>query len=457
MKEAYKLLHDGSIALAQVEANGIKIDVDYLNVAIKKTSKQISDLADKLLHDKICKVWKKRYGKRTNLASREQLAMVLFDEIGYECPSRTAVTQRPSADEESLRSTGLKFVGDYLRLEKLKRAKSTYLEGILRETMDGFLHPNFPLNLVQSYRGSSDHPNFQNIPIRNPEIAKLIRQAFIARPNHQLIEVDFKGAEICSATCYHKDPVMIGYIENPKLDLHRDMACEIYMLKKKQVSKNARYCSKNQFVFPQFYADWYLNCAINLWNSISELDLKTPNGTSLQKHLKQKGITRLGTCNPKKDPKKGTFEKHLQEIEYDFWNRRFRVYNQWKKDWWTDYLKNGHFKMLTGFVVEGFYNRKQVINYPIQGTAFHWLLWSLIQIQKLMNKHKMRSFLVGQIHDSILADVHKKEVEDYLKIVKQVVQEDIRKHWDWIIVPLIVEAEIAPVGKSWYEKEEIEV
>jgi len=457
INSAYKLMHDGCVALSQVEANGIRIDTDYLENAIRRTSNRIKNLTQEIKGHKIYRRWRKQYGSKTNLGSREQLGKILFDVMKYDCPSRTA-TGRPQADEDALKSTGLKFVDSYLRLEKLKKAKSTYLQGILRETTDGFLHPNFPLHFVQSYRGSSDHPNFQNIPIKDPEFAKLIRRAFLARRNHQIVELDFKGAEICSTTCYHKDPMMIKYIENPKLDLHRDMGAECYMVKKSQVTWGIRDCGKNRFVFAEFYGDWYKTRAVSLWKGIEEMNLKIEEtGVDLYTHLKSKGITGLGACDYDEKPERGTFEKHIQEVEYDFWNRRFKVYNQWKKDWYNEYLRKGYFEMLTGFVVEGFYDRKQVINYAPQGTAFHWLLWSLIRIQRLLNKYKMKSLIVGQIHDSIVGDIHRKERKDYLEIAKQVIFEDIRKHWKWINVPLIVEAEVAPVGGSWYEKEEVKI
>jgi len=177
----------------------------------------------------------------------------------------------------------------------------------------------------------------------------------------------------------------------------------------------------------------------------------------LYSHLESMGIYELGSCGTDEEPEDGTFQKHVREIEYDFWNKRFKVYNQWKKDWWEAYQEDGFFKMLTGFIVAGNLNRKQAINIPIQGSAFHWLLWCLIRIQKLMKRYKMKSLLVGQIHDSILADIRMGELKEYLKIVKQVIYEDLPKHWKWIIVPLAVEAEVAPVGGSWFEKEEIEI
>jgi DNA polymerase-1 len=456
-RQGYRLLHDGCVALAQVESNGIRVDTDYLEKAIVDTGTRIKELADELKHYRVYKLWQKTYGSKTNLGSREQLGKVLFEVMEYPCLSYTK-GGRAKADEVNLKSTGLKFVETYLRLEKLKKARGTYLRNILRESVDGFLHPNFPLHLVQSYRGSSDSPNFQNIPVRDPEIKNLVRRAFIAREDHQIVEIDFKGAEICCAACYHKDPRMIKYIENPKLDMHRDMAAEIYKLKRSLVTGPTRHVGKNRFVFPEFYGDWYKSRAPDLWNAIDEMNL-TVKGTDfdLYSHLESMGIYELGACHPEQEPVDGTFEKHIQNIEHDFWNKRFRVYNKWKKDWWKDYQKYGYFRTLTGFIIEGNLDRKQVINYPIQGSAFHWLLWCLIRIQKLMMRYKMRSLLVGQIHDSIVGDIHKRERRDYLNIVKQVIHEDLRKHWPWIIVPVTVEVEVAPVNGSWLDKKEVTI
>ena len=454
--KAYKLFHEGSIALSQVEANGIRIDTNYLEKAIGKTNRKIKKITTDMKEDKIFKTWRKQFGKKTNMGSNEQLGKILFDVMGYPIEATTD-KGKAKIDAVAFGNIDLPFVSNFLKLEKLKKAKTTYLQGILKETIDGFLHPFFGLNITQTYRGNSTNPNFQNIPVRDPIIAELIRQAFIARKHHRIIEVDYGGAEICCAACYHKDKRMIRYIKDETKDLHRDMAMQIYKLSKSEMTKEIRYCGKNMFVFPEFYGDWYLSCAESLWEAINQMNLQTSQGIELKNHLRANGIKKLGACNPKEKPKKGTFEKHLQEIEDDFWNRRFKIYGQWKKDWHNAYLKKGYFDTLTGFRVGGVMNRKEVINYPVQGSAFHWLLWSLIRIQKLLKKYKMRSLIIGQIHDSIVADVYKKEVKDYLEIVKQVMTIDVRKHWPWIIVPLSIEAEMTPINGNWYQKREMQI
>ena len=451
-----KLLHEGCIALAQVEQNGIKIDVDYLQRAIANTKQRINKITVKMKNDPIFKTWRKHFGSRTNMGSRDQLGKVLFTVMEYPCPILTK-TGKPKVDETALDNVDLPFVKLFVKIEKLKKANSTYLGNILRETTDGFMHPFFNLHLVQTMRSSSDHPNFQNVPLRDPKYAKVIRRAFIARHNHQIVEVDYSGIEISGAVCYHKDSNMMTYINDPKKDLHRDMAARCFKLPKKQVTKEIRYCGKNMFVFPQSYGDYYIHCAENLWEAISRMDLCTKDGTDLYSHLESEGILELGDCDSNQDPRKRTFEKHLQKVEDDFWNKHFPDYGQWRKDWYYAYLKKGYFDTLTGFRIEGLYARNQIINYPVQCIAFHWLMWSLIRIQKILKKYKMKSLIVGQIHDSIVGDVYKKELQNYLEIVQQVMTLDIRKHWEWINVPLSIEAEVAPVGGSWFEKKKVDI
>jgi DNA polymerase I-like protein with 3'-5' exonuclease and polymerase domains len=64
----------------------------------------------------------------------------------------------------------------------------------------------------------------------------------------------------------------------------------------------------------------------------------------------------------------------------------------------------------------------------------------------------MKTIIIGQIHDSIIADVYKGELKDYLHMSKKVMTEDIRKHWKWINVPLEIEAEVCDIDQSWNEK-----
>jgi DNA polymerase I-like protein with 3'-5' exonuclease and polymerase domains len=452
-QQGYQLLHDGAIELAHVEANGIRIDVRKLAETKQMLQDKMRQLRKEMEATDVWKAWRKRFGEKANLTSRPQLGTILHVDLKYEV-NETTETGRPVMDEEALSEIDNPFVAKIVRYLKYDKAVGTFLNGIQREVIGNRLHPSFLLHTVRSFRSSSSEPNFQNFPVRDKEISELIRSQFIASKGHVLVENDFKGAEVVVSAAYHKDKNFISYITDPTKDMHRDMAAQIYKLKPSEVSKETRYGAKNKFVFPQFYGDYYVACAQNLWDWIRKGKLTTPDGVSLYKHLKQKGIDRLGACDPDEDPEEGTFEAHLKKVENDFWNRRFMAYGKWRKDWYNAYLDKGYFDLKTGFRVYGSFGRNAVTNYPIQGSAFHCLLWSLIRINRLLRKYKMRSMIVGQIHDSLLGDVHVDELADYLCIVEEVVEEKLRKAYDWLVVPLQIEYEIAPEGGSWFEKRE---
>lgn len=455
-RSAYQLLHDGSLVLAQIEKNGIRIDTDYLTEQILYVKKRVEELESELYEMKEWKVWSKRYRATANLDSKTQLSDVIFHQLEHKSKGGKTEKGRDKSDESAYAHLDLPFLKKYFEAAKLKKAGQTYLKNIQEECVDGFLHPFYNLHTTVSFRGSSNMPNFQNMPVRSPMIAKIIRECFIPRgKKHHLVELDFSGIEVKIAACYHNDPTMLTYINDPTTDMHRDMAMQCYLLDIKQISKQARYCAKNQFVFPQFYGSFYSECAKALWESIDRMDLKV-EGTdkSLKDHLAEKGIKKLGSCTAGQQAKPGTFEHHIKNVEKDFWGRRFPVYDQWKKDWWNAYQRKGGFRTLTGFYIEGVFRRNQVINLPVQGCAFHCLLWVLIQLEKWLRKHKMRTLIVGQIHDSILLDAPEDELQDVLNYTRQLMTKDLPAAWKWIDVPIAIESEVCELGKSWYTKKE---
>jgi hypothetical protein len=181
----------------------------------------------------------------------------------------------------------------------------------------------------------------------------------------------------------------------------------------------------------------------------------TKNGSTIEDLLNANGITELGDCDFDAKPRPGTFEAHIADVENRFWNQRYKVYRDWRKMRVAQYRRQGWFDMPTGFVCSGVYAKNQVLNYPIQGSAFHCLLWTVIQLMKEIKRKKMRSVVVGQIHDSVVADVHRSELDDYVEMVTRIAQRDIMKAWKWITVPLVIEAELAE--DCWWNKKAYEL
>lgn len=448
----YDLLHRGVIALSEVEANGMRVDVAYLDKAIADTFARIKRLEDKLRACDEYKLQRRRFGTRTNLTSRDQLAEVLFGDLGHK-PKAVTATGKPQLDETALERIGSKYTKGFQRLEKLNKLYGTYLKGVRREVEGEYIHAFFGLHLVRSYRGQSDSPNLQNVPIRDPVQGKIIRQAFIPRDGHVLVEIDYSSLEVMVACSLSGDPKLT--YDATEGDMHRDMAAECYMLDTADVSKGVRQNTKGGFVFAEFYGDWYKQVTRNLWDGIERHGLQTANGVPLHAHLTAKGITGRGLCDPDKEAVAGTFEHHIKAVEHRFWNERFHVYHAKRRAWVEEYREQGYIDIATGFRCQGPMTKNQVMNYHIQGPAFHCLLWSLTQLVAEIKKRRWRSKIVGQIHDSIIADVHESELEDYLALAGEITTKRIQQAWDWVTVPFSVEAEMA--ATSWYDKKPVEI
>ncbi len=449
--EAYKLFHDGSLCFADMQENGIRIDTHLCRYNYKKLGEDIKDLESKISLDKIILSWKREYGDKFNLDSNKQLADILFNKKDY-IPVKFTEKGNPSADQEALEMLNIPFVKNLIRIRKIKKIRNTYIAGLLRETVNGILHPFFNLHTAATFRSSSSEPNFQNMPIRDPEWSELIRSVIIPRKDSYFVESDYESIEVQASTWNHQDPAMLKYLFDSNSDMHKDMAIQIYLLDqfdKKTGDKTLRKGAKNGFVFPQFYGDYYANNAVSLWDWAGLSGTRPKGGVELSTgikigdHLKNKGIKTYAK-----------FEKYLKEIEKDFWYNRFKGYRQWKEDKIKEYEKNGFIKTLTGFTCQGYMDNKQVTNYPVQSIAFHALLWSAINVNKLLKRNNMNSMLIGQVHDSLVADVPKEEMNDYKNICKQVMCHDIKKHWQWINTPVGISIEAS--DKSWFHKAEIE-
>ena len=294
---------------------------------------------------------------------------------------------------------------------------------------------------------SSNNPNFQNLPIRDGEIAELIRTAFIPRQDRHLLELDFKGVEVQMAYFYHRDPVMLSFLTDKKKDMHSMAAMKCFLLSADEWNKQTRHAGKNKFVFPEFYGSYWGQVGDNLWKAIALNKLcvgKKNDGISLYDHLKRKDIHNVDD-----------FKQHIKQVEDWFWNDQFTVYNQWKKDWVAEYHRKGYFDSLTGFRYQGILKKNEVINYAVQGSAFHMLLRTLIQLQKWLEKYNMKTLIVGQIHDSLVLDIVPSEMDDVLHEALCIINQDLPKYYPFADVPMTIEAELAPLNSPWLAKKEI--
>lgn len=455
-KDAMRLLMQGSYALSIMEGNGMPVCPIALEESSKEISEQIRTLEATLRDSDLYLAQRRRYGKNCSIGSREQLAVILYDEMGMEGAKRSHKTGRYVMDDATLEDLALRsnlpYLTIYRKLNKLYKLKSTYIDGLRRELVNGRVHGGFNLHNVTTYRGSADTPNLNNLPSRDKIASKYIKGVVRPEEGWVIVERDFKALEVYISCNYHKDRTLIRYLETD-YDMHSEVASECLKLPKTyQNFKEVRQMAKGYFTFAALYGDHYSSMAGNLWHGAHKL--------GLGEHLASQGFKALGI---QKDPKTNEttethgpefFVSHIREQESDFWNRRFAEYNQWRKEWYAAYMRKGYFSLLTGFIVHGVRKRNEVINCPIQGTAFHCLLQSIIDIQKEITRRGMRTRLICEIHDSLIAEVPKEELDEYLEISEYCMSEGLSRRWDWINVPLVSEVEVGE--HSWHEKVSLE-
>lgn len=419
-KKGFYFFLDGGYELTKVQNAGMFLRMDQLETQWAYLSEKMMELEKQIYLSPEAKRW-------TGLqpfkhTSNKDLQKLLFEILGYR-------SQSGKVDEAELSKLNSPMCKTILEWRRWQKMRDTYLAQFKREQVDGIVRPFFNLHKVVTFRSSSDSPNFQNIPKRDKEAQKIIRSIIRPRVGNRIYEWDYKAIEVCISACYHKDPIMMRYIEDSSSDMHRDVACEIFLRTKETFRKPERQWAKNMFVFPSFYGATTKSMAPDLWENVDD---ETRN------HLKSKGISNLEK-----------FTSHLTEIERKFWGERFKVYDRWKRSMYRKYEEDGYIELYTGFRCYGPVAYTEGTNRPIQGSAFHCLLWDITEVAPLVRGLSGRSEIIGQIHDAMVGDIHPDEEDQVNAIMKEYATKKIREAWPWINVPLTLEAERSEIDGSW--------
>jgi hypothetical protein len=209
-------------------------------------------------------------------------------------------------------------------------------------------------------------------------------------------------------------------------------------------AKNLRFHAKNGMVFALFYGSYYGSIARTVFALLKEL--KVGNITAFE-HLRSKGIIRtLSTAYT-------DFEAHVKRCEQKFWNR-FKAVKAWQDKAFASYLEKGYIEQMFGFRCKGWLTKNDICNYPVQGTAFHCLVWAIHILNRRMLDLKMDSKIIGQIHDCCLGDIVPEEQEKWCQMSFDIGTKEIRDTFKWIIVPLDAEFEQAQIDEPWSKKKE---
>jgi len=395
--------------LTDIEFEGVAVDTAFL-AAYSKELETEARAAEKRVFD-CC-------GLKFNLASPKQLGDVLFEHLKLDPSAKKTKTGQYQTGEDVLLKLAVKghqVVDDILAFRELTKLKSTYVDALpqMINAKTNRVHTCYSQAVAVTGRLSSNNPNLQNIPIRTDR-GKEIRKAFIPRDkDHVLLSADYSQIELRIVAAISGDPNMCEAFRLGK-DIHTATAARVYGIAEADVLKEHRYKAKS-VNFGIIYGQGAFGLADNL--GISRTEAKE----IIDNYKKEfAGITSYmnNMIN---------FAKEHGYVETLMGRKR------WLKD-----INSAN------FTVRGFAERN-AINSPIQGTAADMIKLAMINIHRRMEKEKIRSKMILQVHDELVFDVRKDEVDT----LKPLILEEMKNA---LVLPngVPVEAE-AGVGSNWLE------
>lgn len=393
--------------LAAMETEGINLDVPYL----KELSAELS--ADtKALEQKIYEA----AGEAFNLGSPKQLGEILFDKmkIGGSKLKKTKTGQYATGEEVlSYLTNEHHIIQDILDWRQVVKLQNTYVDALPGqvEAKTGRVHTDYMQTVAATGRLSSNNPNLQNIPIRT-ERGRQIRKAFVARDEkHILVSADYSQIELRIIAALSEDPEMIRSFQNRE-DIHASTAAKVFNTTLAEVTREQRSHAKT------------VNFGIIY--GVSAFGLS--NQTSLSR----------------------SESKDLIEAYYKTYPRL----KQYMSEQIESARENGYVTTVLGrrrylkdinsanAVVRGAAERNAV-NAPIQGSAADIIKIAMINIHKRLATEGWKSKMLLQVHDELVFDVYKEELERIKPMIKHEMENAFT-----LAVPLEVEV---GEGINWLE------
>lgn len=388
--------------LASMEMEGIRVNVDILKEMQKILEAKIENLKSEIL---------RLAGKDFNISSPKQMGEILFEHLGIPYPAKKSGNY--STDNsilEKLKNTHeiIAPIMEYRTLNKLYNTYVEPLESFIRE--DSKIHTIYKQTLTRTGRLSSVEPNLQNIPTREEE-GRLIKKAFLCEPESVLLSADYSQIELRILSHISGDETMIEAFKNGD-DIHKRVAADIYGVPFEEVTKTMRSTAKH-VIFGIVYGISGYGLGENL--HISPTEAKK----FIEKYYLKYPKVKEYMDNIKKEAKEKGFVKTLfNRIRY------------------VEEIKSPIFAVRSG-------GERIALNTPIQGTGADIIKMAMVKLHKEMNRKNLKSKILLQVHDEIILNVYKDELET----VKEMVQRNMESVTDWE-VPLKVEIEI---GNDWYE------
>lgn len=393
--------------LTDLEFAGVRIDPDFLKEYSGELAAQIVDLEKKILAEA---------GFNFNIASPKQVGEALFDRLKLPYPGKKMKSGQYSTDEDVLTELAATYpiCTDILAHRGLMKLKSTYVDALpaLINPRTGRVHSSFNQALAATGRLSSQNPNLQNIPIKTAEGRK-VREAFIPRDSeHVLLSADYSQIELRLIAEISQDEAMLDAFQKG-LDIHLATAAGVFSVPLDKVTSEQRRAAKTVN-----FSIIYGAGASNLSN---QLGIKRTEAKELiENYFRQyKGLKNYMTDIVDFARKHGYVETLLGRRRY------LRDINS----------GNGMMRSMS---------ERIAINTPIQGTAADLIKVAMVNIWKAMREGNFKSHMILQVHDELVFDARKDELERLKPIIKEKMQTAIPN----LKVPILVEM---GAGENWLE------
>lgn len=403
MKELYEKIEVPTIfALADMQKRGIHVERKALKAYGEQLVDQISEL-EQGIYDEAGEVF--------NINSPKQLGVVLFEHMGLKGGKKTKTGYSTSVDVlEKL--TGkypiCQMVLDYRHLTKLK---STYAEGMYPYIQeDERIHGKFHQTITATGRISSTDPNLQNIPVRMP-LGRAIRKVFVPEEGYVFVDADYSQIELRVLAHFSGDEALIqAYNENQ--DIHASTASEVFGIPLDEVTSNQRRDAKA--------VNFGIVYGISAFGLSQDLNITRKQA---QEYIDQYFATYPGV-------KKFLDESVQKAKEEGFVETMFHRIRP------VPELQSSNFMQRN-------FGERVAMNSPIQGTAADIIKIAMVNVNMRLKREKMKSRMILQIHDELLIEASKDEIDQ----VKKILTEEMMAAAN-LAVPLEIDINI---GNSWYE------
>lgn len=392
--------------LADMEMEGIRVDADFLNIYSDELKIMSNDL-EKIIYEKS--------GCNFNIASPKQMGEVLFDVMKIDPKAKKTATGQYKTDEATLTKLAAEheIVSKIVDYRKVNKLRSTYVDALpkLIHPKTGRVHTSYAQAVAATGRLSSTNPNLQNIPIRT-DLGKEIRKAFVPRDeNHTLLAVDYSQIELRIVASVAEDAGMMEAF-HAGIDIHTATAAKVFGVDIANVTKEQRYKAKS-VNFGLIYGQSAFGLSQNLGIKRGEA------AELIEAYFAQFGGVKKYMDDSVKFCRENGFVKTIMG----------------RKRFIPDI--NSSNQTVVGFA------ERNAINAPIQGSAADMIKLAMINIHARLGKMKVGTKMLLQVHDELLFDVPKTELEEMTAVIKEEMERAMP-----LKVPVIAEA---GHGDNWLE------